>query len=121
MPAERLLLLHLHDLLSYLGQQGVVTIMVMSQQGLVGSQVLAPVDTTYLADTVLLTRFFEHDAEVRRAISVIKKRTGAHERSIRELQLTSAGLDVGEPLRSFPGILGGTTLVRQSGGGLGND
>jgi circadian clock protein KaiC len=108
MPEQSLLLLHLHDLLSYLGQQGVTTLMVMAQHGLVGSQMGTPVDTTYLADTVLLTRFFEFGGEVRRAMSVIKKRTGEHERTIREFFFTRKGLEVGEPLKQFYGILGGT-------------
>jgi circadian clock protein KaiC len=107
MPQEDLLLLHLHDLLTYLGQQGVTTIMVMAQHGFLGSRMATPVDTTYLADTVLLTRFFEYGGEVRRALSVIKKRTGGHERTIRELFFTADGLEVGEPLRHFSGILGG--------------
>ncbi|MFL5505782.1 MAG: ATPase domain-containing protein, partial [Gemmatimonadales bacterium] len=107
MPEQSLLLLHLHDLLSYLGQQGVTTIMVMAQHGLVGSRMGTPVDTTYLADTVLLTRFFEFGGEVRRALSVIKKRTGEHERTIREFFFTRTGLEMGEPLRQFYGILGG--------------
>lgn len=108
MPEQSLLLLHLHDLLTYLGQQGVTTIMVMAQHGLVGSQMGTPVDTTYLADTVLLTRFVEFGGEVRRAMSVIKKRTGDHERTIRELCFTEKGLELGEPLKQFYGILGGT-------------
>jgi circadian clock protein KaiC len=107
MPEQNLLMLHLHDLLSYLGQQGVTTIMVMAQHGLIGSQMASPVDTTYLADTVLLTRYFEFGGEVRRAISVIKKRTGSHERAIRELYFSADGIEVGEPLRHFYGILGG--------------
>ena len=107
MPEQSLLLLHLHDLLSYLGQQGVTTLMVMAQHGLVGSQMGTPVDTTYLADTVLLTRFFEFGGEVGRALSVIKKRTGEHERTIREFFFTRTGLEMGEPLKQFYGILGG--------------
>jgi circadian clock protein KaiC len=115
MSEQNLLLLHLHDLLTYLGQQGVTTIMVMAQHGLIGSQMASPVDTTYLADTVLLTRFFEYGGEVRRALSVIKKRTGAHERSIRELLFTADGLEVGEPLRHFYGILGGVPRPSDDG------
>ncbi|HEX5817460.1 MAG TPA: ATPase domain-containing protein [Gemmatimonadales bacterium] len=115
MPEEKLLLLHMHDLLSYLGQQGVTTIMVMAQHGLLGSQMSTPVDTTYVADTVVLTRFFEDLGEVHRALSVIKKRTGTHERTIRELSFTPHGIDVGEPLRELRGILAGVPEPQHDG------
>lgn len=109
MPNERFLTLHLHELLTYLGQQGVTTLLLMAQHGLVGHVGSAPVDTSYLADTVVLTRYFETAGEVRQAISVIKKRTGYHERSIRELRFQPGrGVAVGEPLREFEGILSGT-------------
>ena len=108
MPEQHLLLLHLHELLTYLGHRGVSTLMVMAQHGLIGSQMQAPIDTTYLADTVLLMRYFESTGEIRRAVSVIKKRTGAHEHAIRELRLTGHGVELGEPLREFQGVLTGT-------------
>ena len=106
MPGEQYLTLHLHELLSYLGGQGVVSLLTLAQQGVVG-EMRSPVDVTYLADTVVLLRFFEAAGQVRRAISVIKKRSGAHEDTIRELQITADGLTVGNPLREFQGILRG--------------
>jgi len=107
MPSERLLTLHLHELLSYLGLQGVTTIMVMAQHGLVGAGGEAPVDTSYLADTVLLLRYFEQRGAVSTALSVIKKRTGMHERTIRELRFENGRIDVGEPITDFAGVLSG--------------
>ncbi len=115
MPEEQYLMLHMHELLSYLGRRGVVTLVTMAQQGVVGDM-RSPVDVTYLSDTVVLLRFFEASGQVRRAISIIKKRSGAHEDTIRELQVTSEGLQVGEPLRDFQGILRGTpTYVGPAG------
>jgi circadian clock protein KaiC len=110
MPSENLLPLHLHELLAFLGQKGVTTIMVMAQHGLLGTETIAPVDMTYLADTVLLFRYFENRGEVRQALSVIKKRTGRHERWIRELKFADDGPKVGEPLTQFQGILAGSPL-----------
>jgi circadian clock protein KaiC len=107
MPSERLLTLHLHELLTYLGRQGVTTIMVMAQHGLVGAGGDAPVDTSYLADTVLLLRYFELQGAVSIALSVIKKRTGPHERTIRELRFDGGKIHVGEPVTDFLGVLGG--------------
>jgi circadian clock protein KaiC len=107
MPEERFLVVQLHELLQYLGQAGVVTILVSAQQGLIGSNMQSQVDASYLADAVILMRYFESRGEVRQAISVLKKRGGPHERSIRELRLTSKGLHVGEPLREFRGVLTG--------------
>jgi circadian clock protein KaiC len=106
MPDERFLTLHLHELLNYLGNKGVTTLLLMAQHGLLGDNLHGPVDASYLADTVLLLRYFEARGEVRRAISVIKKRTGRHERTIRELSF-DGGVNVGEPLREFQGVLGG--------------
>ena len=107
MPSERLLVLHLHELLSYLGLQGVTTIMVMAQHGLVGASGESPVDASYLADTVLLLRYFESHGAVSIALSVIKKRTGMHERTIRELRLENGKITVGEPITQFHGVLSG--------------
>ena len=107
MPDERFLNLHLHELLSYLGQQGVTTLLLMAQHGLVGQTMQTPVDASYLADTVLQMRYFESVGEIRKAISVIKKRTGLHERTIREFRM-EGGLSVGEPLRDFHGVFTGT-------------
>lgn len=107
MPSEKLLVLHLHELLSYLGRQGVTTIMVMAQHGLVGAGGDAPVDTSYLADTVLLLRYFEVRGAVSIAVSVIKKRTGTHERTIRELRMEQGSIKLGQPITDFHGVLSG--------------
>jgi circadian clock protein KaiC len=115
MPEERYLTAQLHELFAYLGQQGVVTILALTQSGMVGSM-STPVDTTYLADNVILFRYFEAAGCVRRAISVVKKRNGFHERTIRELDINDRGLVIGEPLEDFQGILTGVpTYVGQSG------
>lgn len=106
MPGERLLTVQLHEMLSYMNQQGVTTLMTNVQHGFVGSMVTAA-DLSYLADTIILLRFFEAAGEVRQALSVIKKRTGAHERTIREMQIGYGGLKVGKPLRDFHGVLTG--------------
>lgn len=106
MPEEQFLLLQMHEMLTYLNQQGVLTILVLAQHGLVGAM-QSPVDLTYLSDNVLLLRFFEARGELRRAISVLKKRTGGHEPTIREYRIDKAGLRVGGPLREFSGILTG--------------
>jgi circadian clock protein KaiC len=107
MPSERFVSLHLHDLLSYLGQRGVTTLVVAAQHGIFGSDNQNAVDASYLADTVLLLRYFEALGELRQAISVVKKRTGKHERTIRELRFDK-GLHVGPPLLDFHGVLTGT-------------
>ena len=106
MPEEQALILHMHELLQYLNRQGASTFLTVAQHGLVGDM-KAPVDVTYLADTVLLLRYFEAFGRVRRAISVIKKRTGAHEDTIREYKIDSAGFTLGEPLLGFQGVLRG--------------
>jgi circadian clock protein KaiC len=106
MPQERFLALEIHQLLSYLNQQGVLTILIMAQHGLFGA-VESPIDLSYLSDTVLLLRFFEAQGKIRKAISVMKKRVGAHEDTIREFRLTAEGLQVGEPLTDFQGIMSG--------------
>lgn len=106
MPEERYLSLQLHELLAYLNQQGVITIMVLAQQGMIGSM-QSVVDLTYLADTVVLHRFFEAYGEVKQAISVIKKRSGHHEKTIREFWVDGKGIHVGPPLKDFQGVLTG--------------
>ena len=108
MPEERFLTIQLHELLTYLGQQGVVTLMVVAQHGLLGAGMQTPVDASYLADSVILLRFFEAEGKLRRVISVVKKRSGAHEDSLRELRTGPEGIWVGEPLQNFRGILTGT-------------
>jgi circadian clock protein KaiC len=107
MPEEHFLSAHLHELLAFLNQRGVITIIVMSQHGILGEGIQAPIEISYLADTVILLRYFEAQGEVRKAISVVKKRTGAHERTIRELSMGPGGLIVGEELRDFQGVLSG--------------
>ncbi|MDR3619426.1 MAG: ATPase domain-containing protein [Paludisphaera borealis] len=107
MPEEQFLTAQLHELLTYLGNKGVVTFLVVAQYGLVGDM-QTPVDTSYVADAVILFRFFEAKGHVRQAISVIKKRIGEHERTIRELRLSHRGIEVGGPLEQFQGILTGT-------------
>ncbi|MEA2753916.1 MAG: circadian clock protein KaiC [Aliidongia sp.] len=107
MPEERFLILQMHELLSYLGQQGVLTILILAQHGLVGPMD-TPLDLSYLSDAVLMLRYFEHAGTVRRALSVVKKRSGNHEHTIREFRLTSGGVKVGPPLTNFSGIFTGT-------------
>jgi circadian clock protein KaiC len=109
MPEEQFVILQMHEMLTYLNQQGVVTILILAQHGMVG-RMEAPVDLTYVSDTVLLLRFFESQGRIRRAVSVIKKRTGAHEDSIRELRIDSGGLRVGDPLTNFRGVLSGVPI-----------
>jgi circadian clock protein KaiC len=109
MPEENSLILHIHELLQYLNRRGAATFMTVAQHGLVGDM-RAPVDVTYLADTVILLRYFEALGLVRRAISVIKKRTGAHESSIREYRIDSRGLTIGAPLDGFQGVLRGVPV-----------
>lgn len=111
MPEEGFLTIHLHELLMYLGQRGVATILVSAQQGLIGAQMQAPVDASYLADAVLLLRYFELRGEVRQAVSVLKKRGGRHERTIREFSLGPGGIAVGPALREFRGVLTGVPVI----------
>ncbi|HEX4333844.1 MAG TPA: ATPase domain-containing protein [Usitatibacter sp.] len=110
MPGERYLTVHLHELLMFLGERGVSTILVGAHQGMIGPAMIAPVDASYLADTVILLRYFETRGEVRQAISVMKKRGGQHERSIRDFSLQPGGIRVGPPLRNFRGILTGVPV-----------
>lgn len=106
MPGEQFLTMHLHELFTFLNQQGVSSFMVMAQHGLLGKDMVSPVDVSYLADSVLLLRYFEAEGQVKQAISVVKKRSGGHERSIRELIL-DRGIHVGKPLLNFRGVLTG--------------
>jgi len=107
MPEERHLTIQLHELLMYLGQKGVATVLVGAHQGLIGSQMNTPVDASYLADAVILLRYFENKGEVRQAISVMKKRGSKHERTLREFRLDGGRIVVGDALRQFRGILTG--------------
>jgi circadian clock protein KaiC len=107
MPEGRFLILQMHELLTYLNRQGVLTILVLAQHGLVGPT-NTPLDISYLSDAVLMLRYFEYGGMVRRALSVVKKRSGNHEHSIREFRLSSHGIAVGPPLVNFSGIFSGT-------------
>jgi circadian clock protein KaiC len=109
MPEEKFLTAQLHELLAYLAQLGVVTLLTVTQSGMVGNMA-SPVDTTYLADNVILFRFFEASGMVRRAISVVKKRNGRHELTIRELSIDQTGIVIGDPLKDFQGILTGVPV-----------
>jgi circadian clock protein KaiC len=110
MPGEQYLANQLHELSAYLNQQGVVTIFILALHGLVG-QSEAPVDLSYLADTVVNVRFFEAAGAVRQAVSVIKKRSGHHEKTIREFRFESGkGIRIGQPLKEFHGVLTGAPV-----------
>src|SRR4029450_7170818 len=110
MPGEQALVLHIHELLQYLNRQGATTFLTVAQHGLVGGM-QSPVDVTYLADTVILLRYFEAAGRVRRAMSVVKKRTGAHEDNIREYRIDGRGVTLGEPLTNFHGVLRGVPQI----------
>ncbi len=110
MNDQRHLSLHLHEMLSFLNQQGVTTLMVLTQQGMMGPM-QSNIDLTYLADSVVMVRYFEAQGTVRQAISVVKKRSGAHERTIRDFAITPQGLVVGQPLTNFQGVLSGTPIL----------
>ena len=107
MPEERFLAAYLHELLTTLSHRNVLTILTLAQHGLMGEHVASPVDVSYLADTVLLIRYFEASGHVRRAISVVKKRSGAHEVAVREMRIDANGISIGEPLTNFQGVLSG--------------
>jgi len=115
MPNEQFLALQLHELFSYLGQQGITTIITLAQAGVIGSAMQSPVDVSYLADTILLFRYFERQGQIRQAVSVVKKRSGMHERTIRELFMEEGTIRVGKALTEFEGVLTGVPkLVGQS-------
>lgn len=117
MPEENFLILHIHELLQYLNRQGATTFLTVAQHGLVGDM-KAPVDVTYLADTVILLRYFEAFGQVRRAMSIIKKRSGIHEKTIREFDIDKRGLTLGDPLQDFHGVLRGVPSFVGQGGEL---
>jgi len=108
MSEEQGMTVQLHELLAYLNQVGVASFLVLAQYGLLGSSMTSPADVSYLADNVLLLRYFEAGGEVRQAISVVKRRSGPHERSIREMRMSTGKLVIGEPLKNFVGVLTGT-------------
>ena len=118
MPEERHLISQLHELLTYMGHLGVVSFLVVAQHGLLGSAMQTPIDTSYLADTVILFRYFEASGEVKQLISVLKKRSGQHERTLREFVMDSKGIRAGEPLRDFHGVLTGTPVFKGKDQGL---
>ena len=114
MPEERFLTIQLHEILMYLAQQSVATLLIGAHHGIIGSQMHTPVDASYLADAVILLRYFEAQGEVRQAISVVKKRGGLHERTIREFGMHDGQIRVGEALRKFRGILTGVPVYEGS-------
>ncbi|CAH2939755.1 MAG: Circadian clock protein KaiC [uncultured Paraburkholderia sp.] len=113
MPGERYLLLQMHELLGYLNQQGIITMLVLGQHGIIG-EVQSDIDISYLSDVVILFRYFEHHGEVLTAVTAVKSRANAHERSIRQFRLTETGVEVGEALRDFEGVLSGLPAYRGS-------
>jgi circadian clock protein KaiC len=119
MPHEQFLAMQLHELFSYLGQHGIATIITLAQHGVIGTAMNSPVDVSYLADTVLLFRYFERAGQIRQALSVVKKRSGPHERAIRELIFGEGKVYVGEPLTNFEGVL--TGVPRFLGAETGSD
>jgi circadian clock protein KaiC len=121
-PDERFLTTHLHELLTFLGQHRVLTILVGVQQGMLGGSMSSSMDASYLADNVLMLRYFEDDGEIRQAISVFKKRGSAHERTIRSFTLDDTGIHVGEVLRGYRGLLTGVPVhVAEAAGHAGAD
>ncbi|HEY0074686.1 MAG TPA: ATPase domain-containing protein [Abditibacteriaceae bacterium] len=112
MPGERFLIVQLHELLTYLAQQGVLTLLVMSQHGLMGSSMNSPLDLSYISDSVMLMRYFEHGGRVHQAISVLKKRSGSHEHTIHEFRMSPAGVEVGKPLEEYQGVMTGVPVYR---------
>ncbi|MEO6360204.1 MAG: ATPase domain-containing protein, partial [Sphingomicrobium sp.] len=120
MGDEQLMLLQMHELVTYLNQQGVLTFLLLAQTGMIGAM-HSPVDLTYLSDSVILLRFFEARGELRRALSVLKKRTGRHETTIREMKIHDQGIEVGEKLSAFRGILTGTPVFEGNSPASGQD
>lgn len=113
MPGERDLILHLHELVAFLNQRGVITILVLTQRGMVG-QIQSEVDVSYLADTVVLLRYFENQGAISQMVSVLKQRVGAHERTLRELRMGQGGITIGPPLSGYRGILTGVPEIVDS-------
>ena len=117
MPGEQFLALHLHELLAYLNNRGILTLMIVAQAGMIGSNMQSPVDVSYLSDNIFVLRYFEAQGAVRQAISMIKKRSGGHERTIRELVLSQGTIRLGEPLKDFQGVLSGIPILIGAGNG----
>ena len=118
MPGEQFLIIQLHELLMYLGQAGVATLLISAHQGLIGNHMVAPVNASYLADAVILMRYYETKGEVRQAISVVKKRGGHHERTIRDFRMEDGRISIGPPLREFRGVLTGVPIFEGEAGPL---
>jgi circadian clock protein KaiC len=114
MPEERFLIIQLHELLMYLSQRGVASMLIGAHHGLIGAEMHTPIDASYLADAVILLRYFESKGAVRQAISVVKKRGGLHERTIREFAMNEGAIKVGEPLSNFRGVLTGVPVYEGS-------
>jgi circadian clock protein KaiC len=114
MPQSNYLTSQLHELLSYLNNQGVATFLVVAQSGLMGNNMVSPVDASYLADSVVMLRYFEHEGKIKKAISVLKKRTGAHEESIRELCFDGGGIHLSAPLQRLRGVFTGVPVERST-------
>ena len=115
MPDEKHLAMHMHELLSYLSNRGVATLLTLNQQGVVGEST-TPLDVTYLADVAILMRYFESDGEIRRAASVVKRRVGPHDATIREMRIAPPGVMIGRPLKEFHGVLSGLPETREAAG-----
>jgi circadian clock protein KaiC len=113
MPTEHFLVVQLHELLTFLGQRGITTVLVTAQHGILGGNIVAPVDVSYLADSVIILRYFESEGELRNAVSVMKKRTGAHERAIRLFEVCREGFRIGEPLSHLRGVFTGVPIPRE--------
>jgi len=109
-PDERFLTTHLHELLTYLGQRGIVTLLVGVQQGMLGGSLSSSLDASYIADNILMLRYYEDQGEVKQAVSVFKKRGSLHERTIRAFSMSSGGIHVGAPLQGYRGILTGVPV-----------
>ncbi len=118
MPGVKFVNIQLHELLTYLSHRGVVTFLTVAQQGIMGASMMAPIELTYLADTVLLLRYFEHHGEICKAMSVLKKRIGKHETTIRQIRLDSAGIHVGDALHEFEGVLTGVPVYKGTNGDI---
>src|SRR5690606_29270443 len=110
LPSEKALTTQLHELLSYLGNLGVATFLVAAQSSVIGSASRAPVDASYLADAVVLFRMFEHEGCLKKAVSVLKKRSGPHEEAIREIRFDACGVHLGDPLLHLRGVLTGVPV-----------
>jgi circadian clock protein KaiC len=118
MPDERHLISQLHELLTYMGHMGVLSFLIVAQHGLIGDNLQTVFDASYLADTVILFRYFEARGEVKQLISVVKKRTGKHDKTLREFKMDETGIRTGTPLRDFHGVLTGTPEFGGTSDGL---